>query len=79
MSEELGDGKALKAAQSNPLDTFMEIFDQMSPDAQDEVVEILVASAFGQDDIEAADTVAVKDDATGEIDADHAVDEAEAA
>jgi hypothetical protein len=77
MSEELGDGKALKAAQSNPLDTFMEIFDQMSPDAQNEVVEILASGVFGEEGLEAAD--AVKDDATGEIDVENAVDEAEAA
>jgi hypothetical protein len=77
MAEELGDGQAPEAAQSNPVDTFMEIFDQMSPDAQNEVVEILASGAFGKEGLEAAD--AVIDGATGEIDADNAVDEAEAA
>jgi hypothetical protein len=77
MADELGDGKAPEAAQSSPVDTFMEIFDQMSPDAQNEVVEILASGAFGEDGLEAAD--AVKDDATGDIDAGYALDEAEAA
>jgi hypothetical protein len=77
MADEIGDGKAPEAAESSPVDTFMEIFDQMSPEAQNEVVEILASGAFGEEGIEAAD--AVKDDATGDIDADHAIDEAEAA
>jgi hypothetical protein len=77
MADELGDGNVPKAAENNPVDTFMEIFDQMSPEAQNEVVEILASGVFGEDGIEAAD--AVKDDASGDIDADYAVDEAEAA
>jgi hypothetical protein len=60
---------------SNPVDTFMEIFEQMSPDAQNEVVEILVSRAFGEKGIESAD--AVSDDAMGEIQSGKAVDTVE--
>jgi hypothetical protein len=77
MVEELGDGEVSEAAQSTPVDTFMEIFDQMSPEAQNEVVGILASGTFGEEGIEAAN--AVKDDATGDIDASYAIDEAEAA
>lgn len=76
MAEELGDGEAPEEAEGNPVDTFLEIFDQMSPDAQNEVVQILASGIFGQQGVEAAE--AVKDDATGEIDNSKVVDEVDA-
>jgi hypothetical protein len=76
MAEELGDGKVPEAAESNPVDTFMEIFEQMSPDAQAEVVEILASGVFGQEGIEAAD--AINDGVTGKSYNSTAVDEVEA-
>ncbi|MGD9217602.1 MAG: hypothetical protein PVJ84_22515 [Desulfobacteraceae bacterium] len=76
MAEELGDGEAPQAAVSNPVDTFMEIFEQMSPEAQTEVVQILASGIFGQEGVEAAD--AVKDDATGEINSSNVVNEVDA-
>jgi hypothetical protein len=76
MAEEVGDGQAPEAAQGTQVDTFMEIFDQMSPDAQSEVVGILASGLFGQEGLEAAD--AVTDDATGKIDTRQVVDQVEA-
>jgi hypothetical protein len=76
MAEELVYGESPQAAVSNPVDTFMEIFEQMSPEAQTEVVQILASGIFGQEGVEAAD--AVKDDATGEINSSNVVYEVDA-
>jgi hypothetical protein len=57
LAEEVGDGEVPAETETSPVDTFIEIYEQMSPEAQDEVVEILASGAFGEEGVEAAETV----------------------
>jgi hypothetical protein len=60
---------------SDPVETFMEIFEQLSPEAQDEVVEILASGVFGAKGIEAAENM--DEDTDGEIDSAKVADAVE--